>query len=307
MPTADLRALPFFSAATAWLESRRSYISASTHRDYTIYIRTLAKYFSDFYLNEISADQIRTFQHVRMAEVQWSSINKETSVLQQMLKRIGHWPAIAHDFQPLPPPKNADEIGRCITDEEETRFFRIALDRPAWCVAAWASLLSVNTTAGPGEMLHLRIADLDLDNKKTIRISPEGAKNRTVRVRNIPLNDSALWAARMFLARARHECQCLAPEHYLIPFHETARIYNPHRPQASYYKAFNAILARAKLKFRPYDFRHTAITRLLEDPDVPLEVARAISGHIISDRMIRRYFHGRLSAQRSAIVFGAFA
>jgi Phage integrase family len=72
-------------------------------------------------------------------------------------------------------------------------------------------------------------------------------------------------------------------------------------PQCSYYKAFNAILEAANLDFRPYDFRHTAITRMLENPDVPLEVARAIAGHI-SDKMIRHYFHGRLSATRAAIL-----
>lgn len=297
----DLRVLPFREAAEAWLTTRKAYVSVSTCRDYTIYIRTLSKYFSDFHLTEISADQIRAYQRDRLATVKFSSVNKETSVLQQMLKRIGKWPELMMDFQPLPPPKNADEIGRCITDEEEARFFRIGLDNPDWCVATWASLLSVNTTAGPGEMLHLRIGDLDLTQKMTLRISPEGAKNRTVRVRTIPLNESALWATRMFLARARHECHCAAPEHYLIPFNEAPNTYNPHRPQASYYKAFNAILARAKLDFRPYDFRHTAITRLLENPDVPIEVARSIAGHI-SDRMIRRYFHGRLSAQRSAVV-----
>jgi integrase len=80
----------------------------------------------------------------------------------------------------------------------------------------------------------------------------------------------------------------------LIPFNEAPNTYNPYKPQGSYYKAFNAILDTAKLDFRPYDFRHTAITRLLEDPNVSLEVARSIAGHV-SDTMIRHYFHGRLS------------
>lgn len=296
-----LDGLPFPQAAKVWLESRTNFISSSTHRDYTIHIRTLGKFFSESSLRQISGDQIRAYQLARLTDVTWSSINKETSVLQQMLKRIGRWPEIEHDFQPLPPPKNNDEVGRCITDQEESRFFGAALSRRDWSIAAWASLLSVNTTAGPGEILHLRLRDVDLTDKNTIRISPEGAKNRNVRVRNIPLNDSALWAARMFLARARHVCGCFAPEHYLIPFNKAPSTYNPYKPQASYYKAFNAILETTRLDFRPYDFRHTAITRLLEDPSVPLEVARSIAGHI-SDRMIRRYFHGRLSAQRSAIV-----
>jgi integrase len=301
MTTAGLASLPFPEAAKAWLESRRSYLSESTQENYTVYIGTLSKYFADFHLQEISADQIRAYQHARLGSVIWSSVNKETSILQQMLKRIGRWPEIAHDFQPLPPPKKDDETGRCITDDEESRFFTAAFSNSAWCVAAWASLLSVNTTAGPGEILHLRLRDLDLTEKLTLRIAPEGAKNRNFRVRVIPLNESALWAARMFLARARHVCRCAAPEHYLIPFNEAPHTYNPNRPQGSYYKAFNAILDSAKLDFRPYDFRHTAITRLLENPDVPLEVARSIAGHV-SDRMIRRYFHGRLSAQRSAVV-----
>lgn len=301
LPTIALTQLPFRSAAVAWLETRRGYISDNTYENYTVYIGTLSRYFGDFHLQEISSDQIRAYQRDRMGSVIYSSVNKETSVLQQMLKRIGRWGEIANDFQPLPPPKNADEIGRCITDEEEAKFFRIALANPAWCVAAWASLLSVNTTAGPGEMLHLRLRDLDVTEKMTLRIAPEGAKNRNVRVRVIPLNESALWAAKMFLARARHECNSAQPEHYLIPFNTDSKGFDPTKPQGSYYKAFNAILAEAKMDFRPYDFRHTAITRLLENPDVPLEVARAIAGHI-SDRMIRRYFHGRLAAARSAVL-----
>jgi len=290
---------PFKDAAVAWLESRKPYLAASTFRDYSIYIKTLAAFFGEMRLPEISPDQIRAYQKARMAKAQWSSINKETSVLQQMLKRIGAWAELASDFQPLPPPKNYDEIGRCISDDEEARFFRAALANPNWSVAAWCSLLSVNTTAGPGEMLHLHLENLDLTGKLTMRVTPEGAKNRGVRPRVIPLNESALWAAKQLVARANH-CGAVAPKHYLIPFVVAPHVFDPTKPQQSYYRAFHEILAAAGLDFRPYDFRHTAITRLLENPDVPLEVARSIAGHI-SERMIRRYYHGRLAAQRSAV------
>ena len=289
----------FNEAAVAWLESRKPYLAASTLRDYSIYIKTLAGFFGEMRLPEISADQIRAYQKARMAKAQWSSINKETSVLQQMLKRIGVWADVSGDFQPLPPPKNYDEIGKCISDEEEARFFRVALANPNWSVAAWCSLLSVNTTAGPGEMLHLHLGNLDLTGKLTMRITPEGAKNRGVRPRVIPLNESALWAAQQLQARAK-ESGSVAPDHYLIPFVVAPHTFDPTRPQQSYYRAFHEILAAAGLDFRPYDWRHTAITRLLENPDVPLEVARSIAGHI-SERMIRRYYHGRLAAQRSAV------
>src|SRR5262249_47377789 len=110
------------------------------------------------------------------------------------------------------------------------------------------------------------------------------------------LNESALWALKMLIARAT-DCGCYQPEHYLVPFVVAPHTYDPTKPQASYYRSFNAILAASGLDFRPYDFRHTAITRLLENPEVSLEIARQIAGHI-SEHMIRRYFHGRLSAQR---------
>lgn len=301
MRTVSLTTVAFQSAALAWLETRKPYLAEETHRNYSVYIKTLSAFFAEIRLPEISADQIRAYQRARLASVEADSINKETSVLQQMLKRIGAWTEIAPDFQPLPKAKNKDEIGRCISDDEESRFFRAGLENPNWCVAAWASLISVNTTAGPGEILHLHLEDVDVEHKKTIRIAPEAAKNRGGRVRILPLNDPALWAVKMFLARAKSECQSWAPEHYLVPFVLGPGKYNVVKPQTHYYRSFNEILATADLDFRPYDFRHTAITRLLENPDVPLEVARSIAGHI-SDRMIRRYFHGRLSAQRSAVV-----
>ena len=290
----------FAEEAAAWLETRRPFLAPATFKNYGVYIKTLSSVFGEMSLAEISADQIRAYQLARMSGAIWSSINKETSVLQQMLKRIGRWPGIAPDFQPLPQPRNGDEIGRCISDDEESKFFRYAFGNPSWSVAAMASLISVNTTAGPGEILHLRLRDLDLHDKVTMRVAPESAKNHG-RIRVIPLNESALWAMKILLARARTECGCAQPDHYLIPFNTAPNTYDPTKPQGSYYKAFNAILDAAKLDFRPYDFRHTAITRMLENPDVPLEVARSISGHI-SEKMIRRYFHGRLAAQRSGVV-----
>jgi len=51
--------LPFEQAGSAWLETRKPYISERTVRDYTIYIRTLNKYFGMLRLPEITADLIR--------------------------------------------------------------------------------------------------------------------------------------------------------------------------------------------------------------------------------------------------------
>jgi hypothetical protein len=49
-----------------------------------------------------------------------------------------------------------------------------------------------------------------------------------------------------------------------------------------------------------YSFRHHAITKLLENPDVSEETAKAIAGHI-SHRMEKRYSHIRIQQKRAAI------
>jgi len=57
----------------------------------------------------------------------------------------------------------------------------------------------------------------------------------------------------------------------------------------------------ANLKgLRPYDLRHTAITDILQNPDVSEETAKAIAGHI-SDKILKTYSHIRISAKRTAL------
>src|SRR6266481_2256273 len=105
--TAVLTQLLFREAAEAWLETRKPYIGQRTYTDYSNYIKTLAVFFGEVRLQQIDADLLRAYQKMRMARAGASAINHECSVLQQMLKRIGHWPAIAADYQPLKLPKES--------------------------------------------------------------------------------------------------------------------------------------------------------------------------------------------------------
>jgi integrase len=160
----------------------------------------------------------------------------------------------------------------------------------------------VNTTAGPSELLTLRLKDIDLANR-TIRIQPEGAKNPH-RVRVIPLNDESLCALTEAMTRAA-ALGSIKPGHYLFPFRlgrgKSGAVYDPERHQLSFYKSWMEITAEAGLYgFRMYDLRHTAITKLLENPEVSEETAEAIAGHV-SHRMKKRYSHVRIEVRRAAI------
>lgn len=293
---ASLTAVPFAEACKLWLETRKPYLAESTYRDYSIYIKTLSNAFEAQRLPEIDGEQIRLYQRMRMASVGPSQINKECSVLQQMLKRSGLWNDFAHDYQPLPLPKG--ERGRALSDAEYMRLFRAAKSNPNWEAACIFAIISVNTSAGPKEVRTIRLRDVDLQ-QRTVYIHAGGAKNE-YRIRAIPLNDEAFEAVQRGLARAA-ELGSIAPDDYLFPFSISRKHYDPARCQTTFKKAWREMCAAADLHgFRMYDLRHTAITFLLENPQVSEETAEAIAGHI-SHRMKHRYAHIRMEYKRKAV------
>jgi integrase len=293
-----LRDTAFGRAAEAWLESRRPFLAPKTMHEYGMNIRTLAAFFGKVQLPEITADHIRAYQRARMASCGPSAINHETSCLQQILKRIGRWPEIAADFQPLPLPKT--NRGRALSPEEYERLFRTAPQSAEWLAAYLFAVISVNTTAGPKEVATLRLGDVELTpNDEKIRIQPEGAKN-SYRVRVIPLNEQTLTAVKAALDRA-HECGSNKVDHYLFPFREKRNHYDPTRHQTTFKTAWREMIAAAGISgLRMYDLRHHAITTLLEDPDASEETVETIAGHI-SHRMKKRYSHVRMQAKRAAL------
>jgi len=160
-----------------------------------------------------------------------SAINKETSILQQLFKRIGRWSEIGHDYQPLP--VSRESIGRVLTDVERARLFAVASSNANWRGAYLFAIISINTSGGPKELLTLRLKDVDVENRK-IRIQAEGAKN-VHRVRVIPLNDEGLAA----LIEAKQRAAALgsvAPDHYLFPARKKRNSYDPVHHQKSFTK-----------------------------------------------------------------------
>jgi integrase len=232
---------------------------------------------------------------MRLQRAGASLINKECSVIQQLLKRIGCWTELAAQYQPLPLPKESPH--RALTAQEEERLYRIGTTNPKWEVAYYAFVISVNTTAGPGEIRHLRLMDIDHD-KQTLRVQPAGAKNEH-RIRVIPLNRDAYQAVENLRERAK-SLGAIYPDHYLIPFRISTGHYDPTRPAMGWRTALKQMLVAAEIEISAYSFRHHAITKLLENPDVSEETAESIAGHI-SHRMKKRYSHTRIEIKRAAV------
>jgi hypothetical protein len=122
------------------------------------------------------------------------------------------------------------------------------------------------------------------------------------------LNSPAAWALERLVARATKECGCSAPEHYLIPRRNRDHSYDRTRPAEGWRSGLDHLLAVAENEIRPYDLRHHAVSRSLQDPRVSLEAAKAYYGWV-SPKMINRYYHSDVAALKAvaAAIDGARA
>jgi integrase len=213
------------------------------------------------------------------------------------LNRAGLWAKLAPHYKPVPLPR--PKVGTALASEDEQRLFRVAASNPRWKVAYCCALITANTTAGPSEIRHLRIRDIEV-NPPTLHIE-EGVKNE-YRKRALPLNEPAAWAIRQLLARAR-KIGAADPAHYLLP-HRAAqgeKGFDPTRPISSWRGSWDRLRQAAGMpRFRMYDLRHHAITRLLEDEDVSERTVIDLAGHV-SRQMLERYSHIRMRTKREAV------
>lgn len=354
------------------------FVGSVTLMHYRHASRTLLKFFGDVKLSDITIQHFRHYQVTRrQLGVGPTAINHELGALRQILRFFGLWrDSISQFYKQL----RMDRVGPgvALTEDQTEQLFRVAIDRynncskrqrGYWEVALWASLLSVNTSAGPGEIRYLRLQDLDLnDNAPKIYINR--GKNH-FRLREIPLNPVALIAAKKLLERARR-LGCCQPEHYLLPARRSGRMpkdyvvpvpapklkqrkhpgrrgkkidlnlahrlrneqrlpwrvvadqvgltmvnlrrrmverkagdeknsYNLNQPQRDWKTAWNRMRKAIGMPaLRMYDLRHTCITRLLSNPDVPERVVIETVGHV-NNNMLHRYSHQRLEDKAKAL------
>jgi integrase len=69
------------------------------------------------------------------------TINSELSVLRQVMKHAKLWYRLSDEYRPL---KNTKPpVGQALTDEEQTRLFKVAKSNPAWLLAYVAATLDI--------------------------------------------------------------------------------------------------------------------------------------------------------------------
>lgn len=298
-----LASLHFCEAAAVWLDAHRHHIGSGTARHYDQCIHSLSAFFAELPLRDIHIGHFEQYQVMRssgsggLRRSGPSRVNHELNTLSQILNRANLWAPLAPHYKPMRLPK--PQVGCALTAEDEERLFRIAATRPRWKLAYLCALITANTTAGPSEISHLRLGDVDLASP-ALHIH-EGVKN-DYRKRTIPLNEPAAWAVRKLFERAQ-KIGATLPEHYLIP-HRAANGkegFDVTRPIYGWRTAWNKLREAANLPhLRMYDLRHHAITRLLEDEEVSERTVIELAGHV-SRAMLERYSHIRMRTKREAV------
>jgi integrase len=159
-------------------------------------------------------------------------------------------------------------------------WLEVAKTQERWWLVWWYSVLAFETSMSTNEIRSLRLGDVNLYHG-VVSIGSAGAKNR-YRVRTIPLVSAEVkWVTEQLVARAK-DLGAGSPMHYLFPFRRPPGPWDPTRSMTAsgIKRQWEEVREAAGLKwFRPYDTRHTAITRWAES-GMNIADIMALAGHM---------------------------
>lgn len=309
--------LPFHEAFEIWIQSRllnhptlttnARYISERTEWDYRQYARSLGRFFYGMPLCEIKLQHVNAYHQVRAYasdgyfehQAGANRIRKEVGLLVRMLTDSGAW-TTQYKGKFIPVQRVENDVQRAMDPYEQERFLQVAASADRWALIYHYSIAALQTTAATNEMRTLRLGDVNLD-QGIVKVRNEGAKNK-YRVRSIPLETTEALKAFSWLMWRAQEMGAGLPQHYLFPVREKRGVYDPTQAmsESGLRKPWDEVRKAAGLGWlRPYDLRHTAITRYAE-AGTPMQVIESMAGHI-GAQMQRHYTTISQVAQRRAI------
>lgn len=265
-------------------------------------LKHLNPFFGKMLLCDISGDDITCYQALRQKEgAAPKTINLEVATVRAVLRKNLLWAHIQPDVRML---RASEDVGRAISHEEEARLLEACRTSRSRSLYR-AVVLALNTCMRYSELRLLRCGQVDFAGR-TLTVGKSKTESGAGRV--IPLNDRAsailsFWAS-LFPGREA--------EHYVFPserygaagdaFTPCAYDTDPTKPIGRWKEAWEAAKARAGVRCRFHDLRHTGCTRMLE-AGVPFSVVATIMGWSASTtvRMAKRYGHIGQAAQRQAV------
>jgi integrase len=200
-------------AATLWVDDHAAHLkSAKGRANERSYLRQLLRHLGMKLLQDVGLDDLKRYQRERSRKVRERPINIELQILINVLKEANLWRGSLVHFKRLTEPES--EIGQALTMEQLHHLQRVAAGNDAWLVAYCASVLAANTGMRGGEIKKLRLAVIDLENRR-IYIRHNATKTKAGR-RTVELNQAATEAVTKLYMRAK-QLGSSEPEHFLLP------------------------------------------------------------------------------------------
>ena len=297
--------VPFRDASELWLRRKRQSVSERTGWDYETYLRPLLAFFGEMRLKQVHIGHIVEYRAQRLVTAGPDRINHECNTLQQILTSAGLWAPIARHYKPMKRPRGSG-AGRRIGEEELRHLLSVASRRIKWRIAYLCTLVEVNTGCGPSEVLHLRLGDIDYQNREVRFV--EGTKT-AFRVRNLPMTEDCMWAVRQLEDIAREKGARL-PEHYLVLGRAKSRggEADPAHPATSFKRAWYSLRQEASKTYpvlagvRRYDMRHTSLSMMAENPNVDAATFEKVAGWGPGSRMLAQRYHHEIRRRKEVCV-----
>lgn len=307
--------LPFEQAWDVWYPEKEQTIGPKTRTCYLEYKKALSRFFSGMRLKDIHIGNILAYRRDRLAG--WRSpitnkdipgagpnlINHEIDALRQLMKRGGCWAPIEDHYKQLK--VHQSTIGQRPMDEEIVHLFQCAQKNPRWRVAYLASMVMIQTAAGPEEVLGIKLGHIDW-NGQSVHI--HGTKT-DVRPRDIPMTEDCYFALHELELIARHK-GASSPEHFLFP-HRGNKLRpgsDPTRHQNEIRGAWRGLCKLAAKKYprllhlRRKDLRHFSLSAMCENPAMDELTIKRIAGQGPGSRMLLEvYFHTRQKRRQEAV------
>jgi integrase len=292
----------FSAASREWLDSKRPHLAARSVEIEQANLEHVNPFFGHMLSIDIKPGDIARYQTRRLRQgAAPKTINLEVGTIRAILIKNRLWANLKPDVKML---RVSDDVGRAISDEEEAKLLEACVNSRSRSLHP-AVTLALSTTMRYSEIRLLTWKQVDFMGR---RVWVGKSKTEYGEGRPIPLNDRALQVMTMW-AEAFPNRQ---PEHYVFPaekygaagddFKPCVHSTDPTKPIGDWKEAWEAARARAGVRCRFHDLRHTACTRMLE-AGVPLSVVATLMGWSPSTtvRMSWRYGHIGQAAQMEAV------
>ena len=312
----NLAEMLFPEAFDAWLKARVvdhgkqhqvRYLSDESVRTYSEMARALGHFFQQLPLREVHDGHLRSYQALRAAGgAPWkrkagqNRIRKEIGLMLRILRAAGVWTDdLSEAFDQLP--VALTDVRRVLEPDEQRHFLAILRTRAEWFWLHDYTVLALQTCASTKEIRSIRLRDINYRNR-TLRIGIAASKNK-FRNRTIPLSTEEVVQALRSLERRARGMGSKDPAHCMFPFGSQSRngrldITRPMTKCAIKLQWAEARRVAGLPWLRPYDLRHTAITRMAE-AGVPIATIMSFAGHI-SIKMQQHYTTISMEAKRKA-------